>query len=175
MMPSKDSSTEQTTSAPPETCTSTPQSGGLLPPANLASGVGSISILGSETGISEWNTLLAKPVLFAISSAIESYILTDLIPYLRTQSPGGLKALSQKYVLEARFGSEIPARGPSCSYRFTIALYSKSRDIGRERALLSISLEDLWKLLSRTQIPSSSSGGSQSQTQAGETANDGGS
>ena len=173
-MPSKDLSTEPITSAQHATSTSIPRSAGPSPPASPGSAGGSISTLGSETGISEWNTLLAKPVLFAISSAIESYILTDLIPFLLKQSPGDLKVLSQKYVLEARFGSEIPARGPSCSYRFTIALYSKSLHIGRDRALLSISLEDLSKLLSRTQIPSSSNGESPSPTQAGETANDGG-
>ena len=158
MKRSNDLSTEQTTSPPPETSTSTPQSAGPSPLAKLGKEDGLTFIPESETGISEWRGRLTKPVLSAIALDIESYISTDLIPFLLKQSPGDLKALLQKYVLEVRYGSEKPYRGPSCSYKFTIALYSKSHYIGRERVLRSISLEELLKTLSHIQTPSSSSG-----------------
>jgi len=158
MKRSNDLSTEQTTSPPLGTSTSTQQSAGPSPLAKLGKEDGLTFIPESETGISEWRGRLTKPVLSAIALDIESYISTDLIPFLLKQSPGDLKALLQKYVLEVRYGSEKPYRGPSCSYKFTIALYSKSHYIGRERVLRSISLEELLKTLSHIQTPSSSSG-----------------
>ena len=170
--PSNVSSTGPTTSLPPETFTSTQLSDGLYQIVNGASGAGLTFIPVFVTGTDELSTRLLQPIVYEIASVTESFISTELIPYLRKLSPGDLKALSQKYVLEVRYGSEKPYRGPSCSYKFTIALYSKSRNIGRERVLRSISLEELLKTLSHIQTPSSSSGASQPQPPHGENASD---
>ena len=106
----------------------------------------------------ELQSNLVKAVLSEINSAIESFISTDLIPFLLKQSHGDLKALSQKYALEVRSGLEEKWRGQSCCFKFTIALFSKSLNIGRDRVRLSISLDELWKMPCLTPTPSSSNG-----------------
>ena len=170
--PSSGLSTEQTTSPPPETSTSTPQSAGPSPLAKLGKEDGLTFIPESETGISEWRGRLIKPVLSAIASDIELFISTGLIPYLLKLSPGDRRALSQKYVLEARYGLDEKWRGPNCSFRCMIRLYSKSHYIGRERVLLSIPLEELLKTLSHIQTPSPSSGESPQAEPPGESASE---
>ena len=174
-MPSNDLSTEQTILAQPATSTSILQSDGLSQLASTASVAGSISTQEFETGTNELRNRLTKLVQSEISSAIESYILTDLILSLLTLSPGVRNQLLQKSVLEARCNYDEISHGQSCSFKFTIRLCSKSLSTVLERPLLSIPLDELWKTLFPTQTPLSSSGGSPSQTPAGETANDGGS
>ena len=168
--PSSDSSTERTICRLPETLASTPQLVGRFPFVRLVSDAGLTFIPESEIGIGELNTKLTQAVVSEIASAIESFILIDLIPYLRTLSRGSLKALSRKYVLEVRSASGERSRGPNCSFKFTIRLYSKSHLTGRERPLLSISLEDILKIRSPIPTHSSSSGESQPQPPLGENA-----
>ena len=154
MTPSNDSSTEQTTSQPRAISISTPLSDGLYQIVNDASGDGLTFIPVSATGTNELSTKLTTAIAYEIASDIESFTSTELIPYLLKQSPGDLKVLSQKYALEVRSGSDETWRGPNCSFRYTIRLYSKFHTSGRDRRLLSISLEKLLKILSLTPTPS---------------------
>ena len=156
--PSSDSSTERTICRLPETLASTPQLVGRFPFVKLVSDAGLTFIPESEIGIGELNTKLTQAIVSEISSDIELYILTVLIPYLRTLSRGFLKAQSRKYALEVRYGSDEKYPGPSCSFKFMIRLYSKSHNIGRERVILSIPLDELLKIQSPIPTPSSSSG-----------------
>lgn len=150
-MPSSDSSTEQTTSPPPETYISIRMSDGQCEIVRPGSGDGSISTPEYVNGIEGLRMLLTAPVLSQINSVIGSFISTDLMPFLLKQSPGDLKALLQKYALEVRCGFEEKWHGRRCSYKFTIALYSKSHTIGTERRLLTISSDELSRILSLTQ------------------------
>jgi len=169
--PSNVSSTGPTTSLPPETFTSTQLSDGLYQIVNGASGAGLTFIPVFVTGTDELSTRLLQPIVYEIASVTESFISTELIPYLRKLSPGDLKALSRRYVLEVRCGSRESYPGPNCSFKFTIRLFSKFRTIGM-KSLLSISLGELSKILSLTPTPSSSSGASQPQPPHGENASD---
>jgi hypothetical protein len=150
--PSNGSSTAQTTSAPPGTSTLIQRSDGLYQIVNDANGTGSTFIPVFVTGTNELNIRLLQPVLYEIVSDIESFISTDLIPYLHKLSPGDLKALSRRYVLEVRYGSRESYPGPSCSFKYTIRLFSKFRTIGM-KSLISISLGELSKILSLTRTP----------------------
>ena len=158
MKRSKGLSTEQTTSPPPEIFISIPQSGGAWRLVNLAKDAGLISTPESESGIGKLRDRLTLPVLSAIGLDIESYISTDLIPYLRKQSPGDLKALLQKFVLEVRSSSSEACPGPSYSCRYMIRLSSKSPSTGPGKRLLSVPLSLLLKTLCLTPTPSPSSG-----------------
>lgn len=122
----------------------------------------------SAVGINELRDRCMKAAALEINSVIESYILTDLIPFLLTQSPGDLRVLSQKYALEVRFNSEETYLGSRCSFKFTIALCSKSPHIAGVKPLLSIPCSDI--LASLFPIPTllSSSGESQDQKRVGE-------
>ena len=151
-MPSSDSFTEPTTSAPLETSILTQMLDGLSQLARPDNDDGLISILAFATGIGGLRNQLTEAVQSEINSAIESFISTDLMPFLLKQSPGDLKALSQRYVLEVRFGLDERWRGPNCSFRCTIRLYSKFHTIGSERRLLSIELDELLKMRFPTQI-----------------------
>ena len=171
-MHSSDSSTGPITCLPLEISTSILPSDGPLLRANLGSVAGLSYIRALENGTAELNTILTHAVTSEISSVIESYISTVLTPYLRKLSPGDLKVQSQKYVLEVRSGFENPYRGPSFSFKYTIALFSRSLERGRERALLSIPLDKLSKILCPTTIHSSSSGVSPAPTSPGGSANE---
>ena len=109
-------------------------------------------------GIPEWHKRTKKKLTDAaqseINSAIESFISTDLIPYLQTLSRGDLNLLSQKYALEVRCSYETISRGSNFSCKYTIALYSRSPPIGGAKVLLSIPLSDILKFLYPTQTPS---------------------
>ena len=158
MKRSKGLSTEQTTSPPPEIFISIPQSGGAWRLVNLAKDAGLISTPESKNGISELSTILTEVVQYEISSAIELFISTDLIPFLHKQSPGDLKALLQKFVLEVRSSSSEACPGPSYSCRYMIRLSSKSPSTGPGKRLLSVPLSLLLKTLCLTPTPSPSSG-----------------
>jgi len=142
-----------------ETSTSTPQWHGPSKLARRGSSAGSPSTPESLLGTSGFEIKLTDHLLSEINSAIASYISTGLIPYLLKLSPGDRKARSQKYALEVRSSSGQMSRGSSFSFKFTIALCSKSQHIGGERLLLSIPLSDILKLPCLTMIPSQSSGG----------------
>ena len=114
---------------------------------------GLTSIPASEIGTDELRRRLVELVLSEINSAIESYILTDLIPYLLRLSLGDLKVLSQKYVLEVRSSSGADSPGSSFYYKFTIALSSKSLPAVGERPLLLIPLDVILRYLCHTPIP----------------------
>ena len=170
--PSNDSSTGRTICPLPETLALTPQLVGHYPSVKLDSAAGLTYIPASEIGIGELNTKLTQAIVSEISSDIELYILTVLIPYLRTLSRGFLKAQSRKYALEVRYGSDEKYPGPSCSFKFMIRLYSKSHNIGRERVILSIPLDELLKIQSPIPTPSSSSGESPAPKLPGGSANE---
>ena len=152
-MPSNGSSTAQTIYLPPATFTSIQRSGGPFRPVKLVKDDGSTCIPVSEIGTDELKRKLLTLALSEINSAIESYILTDLIPYLLKLSHGDLKALSQRYALEVHSSSAGDSPGPSFSYKFTIALCSKSLPIVGERPLLLIPLSDILRYLYHTPIP----------------------
>ena len=131
------------------------------------------SIPESGTGTAGLSVAFTQHALSEINSAIESYISTELIPYLVRLSPGDLKALLPRYALEVRYGCRTGFRGSSFSFKFTIVLCSKSRTTDGGKLLLSIPLEDILKSLSPIPgTPSPSDGESPQVPPPGEIAND---
>src|SRR5215472_284564 len=159
MKRSKDSSTELIISLPPVTSPSIPRWDGRSTYATVTSAAGlTNSIQVSASGI---DGLLNKSINAALSEMhldIESYILTVLTPYLHKQSPGDLKALSQKYALEVRCSSGLESPGSNFYFKYTIALCSKSQPTAGGKLLLSIPLRAICRFLYPTLTHSLSSG-----------------
>lgn len=147
-MRSKDSSMGPTISDQLLPSHKIPQLPGQLQIASEDSRDGSPSIRESATGISELREAFIRAGQSAISSATESFISTELIPYLLKLSPGDLNLLSQRYVLEAVSSSERLG-GSSFSFKFTIRLSSKYPGTDGSKLLASRQLNDILKYLSR--------------------------
>jgi hypothetical protein len=169
-MPSKDSSTGPTISEALTHFTETLRSVG---PSDFASSVkldGFNFTPESVTGISALSTTCRLAGASAINSAIESFILTELIPYCLKLSPGDLNLLLQRYALGVDFNSEV-FHGSNFSFKCTIRWYSRSQAIDGKRPALLIPFEDIWKYLCHIKTPSSSLGESPEALKAGEIAN----
>lgn len=140
----KSSSTPPITLAPPEISRRIPRWDGLSLCAPAASGDGfTNSIQESLIGTNGLKETFTHLVLSEINSGIESYISTELIPYLQTLSHGDRNLLWQKYALEGRCNSDAHSLGSRFSFKFTIALYSRSPHTDGEKVLFSIPLTNI--------------------------------